>query len=91
MYLGGDELLFRTRVGGRPSGSNWSRALKRACANAAQPRVRVYDFRHAAATMMLKAGVPLAEVVRRLGHSVARQVAWPHDGMTQHAARCDHG
>lgn len=29
-----------------------------------------YDLRHAAATMMLRAGVPPAEVSRRLGHSV---------------------
>jgi integrase len=32
--------------------------------------VTVYDLRHAAATMMLRAGVPPAEVARRLGHSV---------------------
>jgi len=73
--LGDDELLFRTRVGGRPSESNWSRALKRACANAGQPRLRVYDFRHAAATMMLRARVPLAEAARRLGHSVETLVS----------------
>ena len=30
----------------------------------------VYDLRHAAATMMLRAGVPPAEVALRLGHSV---------------------
>ena len=30
----------------------------------------VYDLRHGAATMMLRAGVPPAEVARRLGHSV---------------------
>jgi integrase len=30
----------------------------------------VYDLRHSAATMMLRAGVPPAEVARRLGHSV---------------------
>ena len=70
-----DELLFRTQVGGRPSDSNWSRALKRACANAGQPRIRVYDFRHAAATMMLRARVPLAEAARRLGHRVETLVS----------------
>lgn len=32
--------------------------------------VTVYDLRHAAATMMLRAGVPPAEVALRLGHSV---------------------
>jgi integrase len=30
----------------------------------------VYDCRHAAATTWLRAGVPLGEVARRLGHSV---------------------
>jgi integrase len=73
--LADGDLLFRTRVGGRPSESNWSRALKRACANAGQPRIRVYDFRHAAATMMIKARVPLAEAARRLGHSVETLVS----------------
>jgi integrase len=29
-----------------------------------------YDLRHTAATVMIRAGVPLAEVARRLGHSV---------------------
>jgi integrase len=33
-------------------------------------RTTVYDLRHSAATMMLRAGVPPAEVARRLGHSV---------------------
>lgn len=73
--LGSDDLLFRTRLGNRPSQSNWSRALKRACENAGHPRLRVYDFRHGAATMMIKAGVPLAEAARRLGHSVETLVS----------------
>jgi integrase len=73
--LGADDLLFRSREGNRPSQSNWSRALKRACENAGHPRIRVYDFRHANATMMLKARVPLAEAARRLGHSVETLVS----------------
>lgn len=73
--MGENDLLFRTREGNRPSRSNWSRALKRACENAGHLRVRVYDFRHANATMMLKAGVPLAEAARRLGHSVETLVS----------------
>jgi integrase len=32
--------------------------------------VTLYDLRHSAATMMLRAGVMPAEVARRLGHSV---------------------
>src|SRR5262245_23156905 len=73
--LGPDDLLFRTRRGNRPSQSNWSRALKRACENTGHPRIRVYDFRHANATMMIKATVPLAEAARRLGHSVETLVS----------------
>jgi integrase len=73
--LGPDDLLFRTRRGNRPSQSNWSQALKRACENAGHPRIRVYDFRHANATMMIKARVPLAEAARRLGHSVETLVS----------------
>jgi integrase len=73
--LGPDDLLFRTREGNRPSQSNWSRALKRACEKAGHPRIRVYDFRHAKATMMIKARVPLAEAARRLGHSVETLVS----------------
>jgi integrase len=73
--LAGEELLFRSRMGNRPSQSNWSRALKRACTNAGHRRVRVYDFRHAHATMMIKARVPLAEAARRLGHSVETLVS----------------
>lgn len=69
------ELLFRTRAGKRPSVSNWSRALGGACEKADHARIRVYDFRHANATMMLKARIPLAEAARRLGHSVETLVS----------------
>jgi integrase len=73
--LASDQLLFRSRQGNRPSQSNCARALKRACAAAGHPRIRVYDFRHANATVMLKARVPLAEAARRLGHSVETLVS----------------
>ena len=63
-------LLFRTRNDTRPSGSNWSRAWHRALASVGQKPLRVYDCRHAAATTWLRAGMPLAETARRLGHSV---------------------
>jgi integrase len=65
-----DSLLFRTRLGNRPTSSNWLRAWHRGlCAVGEQP-LRLYDCRHAAATSWLAAGVPLWEVARRLGHSV---------------------
>ena len=68
--LGPDDLLFRTRTGGLPTRSNWSRAWHRALRETGQAPLRVYDCRHAAATTWLKAGAPLGEVARRLGHSV---------------------
>jgi integrase len=71
----GDELLFRTRSGKRPTLSNWGRAWQRALRSIDQPPLRVYDCRHAAATTWLRAGVPLGEAARRLGHSVETLVS----------------
>jgi len=68
--LGPDDSLFRTRTGRLPARSNWSRAWQRALRETGQGPLRVYDCRHAAATTWLKAGAPLGEVARRLGHSV---------------------
>ena len=65
-----DALIFRTRGGKRPTPSNWSRALKRALRTAGCRPMRVYDCRHAAATAWLRAGVPLGDVAKRMGHSV---------------------
>lgn len=70
-----DRLLFRTRNDTRPSGSNWIRAWHRALASVGQKPLRVYDCRHAAATTWLRAGMPLAETARRLGHSVETLVS----------------
>jgi integrase len=55
--------------------SNWSRALRRGLAECGQPPLRIYDCRHAAATTWLRAGVPLGEVAKRLGHSVETLVS----------------
>ena len=65
-----DQLLFRTQTGRRPSSANWSRAWKRALALVGERPLRIYDCRHACATTWLRAGVPLGETARRLGHSV---------------------
>jgi integrase len=70
-----EALLFRTRSGTRPNQSNWGRAWRRALRAVGQPSLRVYDCRHAAATMWLRAGVPFGEVARRLGHSVETLVS----------------
>ena len=58
-----------------PTASNWARSLQRGCRLAGHPRMRVYDCRHAAATTWLRAGAPLGEVARRLGHSVETLVS----------------
>jgi len=73
--LARDDLIFRTRSGKQPTASNWSRAWQRALREIGHPPLRVYDCRHAAATTWLKAGVPLGEVARRLGHSVETLVS----------------
>ncbi len=70
-----DRLLFRTRNDTMPSGSNWARAWHRALESVGQPSLRVYDCRHAAATTWLRAGMPLGETARRLGHSVETLVS----------------
>jgi integrase len=71
----GDDLLFRTRTDRRPTASNWSRALQRALRETGCPSLRIYDCRHAAATTWLRAGVPLGEVAKRMGHSVETLVS----------------
>ncbi len=70
-----ERLLFRTRNDTMPSGSNWARAWHRALESVGQKPIRVYDCRHAAATTWLRAGMPLAETARRLGHSVETLVS----------------
>lgn len=72
---GPDDLLFRTRTGRRPTSSNWSRAFQRALAKVGRPPMRIYVCRHAAATTWLRAGVPLGEVAKRMGHSVETLVS----------------
>ena len=70
-----NDLLFRTRNDNRPTPSNWSRALKRACLTVGCRPLRIYDCRHAAATTWLRSGVPLATIAMRLGHSVETLVS----------------
>ncbi len=73
--MAASDLLFRTRTGRRPTPSNWGRTLKRACTKVGREPMRVYDCRHACATAWLRAGVPLGEIARRLGHSVETLVS----------------
>lgn len=70
-----ERLLFRTRNDTTPSGSNWARSWHRALESVGQQPMRVYDCHHATATTWLRAGMPLAETARRLGHSVETPVS----------------
>lgn len=73
-----DGRLFRGVRGADLSDSVWDRTWKAARAEALTPvqvasplARRPYDLRHAAVSLWLNAGVPAAEVARRVGHGVA--------------------
>jgi integrase len=74
-HIGHDDFLFRTRHDAIPTNSNWNRAWRRALDNCGLHRWRIYDCRHAAATLWLASGAPLGEVARRLGHTVETLVS----------------
>ncbi len=70
-----DGRVFTTSKGTPMSSTSYSVAWKRARAHlwpgsTVLADVTLYDLRHSAATLMLRAGVMPAEVARRLGHSV---------------------
>jgi integrase len=75
LYAASDGWFF-SNAAGRPVtptnyGPVWGRARSKLWpAGHHLATVTVYDLRHAAATMMLRARVPPEEVARRLGHSV---------------------
>ena len=67
--------VFTNAAGRTPTSTNygpvWVRARSKLWPEEHRlEKTTVYDLRHSAATMMLRAGVPPAEVARRLGHSV---------------------
>ncbi len=71
---GPDRLVFTNTAGKPLHHSRYSRAFTTATrqifpAGSPLRRSSPYDLRHANATMLLKAGVPLGEAARRLGHS----------------------
>jgi integrase len=62
--------LFLTRSGSRPTQSNWSRALARACNCAEWPNpLTPYGLRRTNASHLAQS-IPIAEAAARLGHSV---------------------
>ena len=62
--------LFLTRKGSRPTQSNWSRALHRACESAGwEAPLSPYGLRRTNASHLAQT-IPIAEAAARLGHSV---------------------
>jgi integrase len=63
------ELAFTTSTGRPLSGPHVTRRFQRALAAAGLPRLRFHDLRAASGALLLSAGVDIAVVSRRLGHS----------------------
>jgi integrase len=53
----------------------WRSALQGACTALGVDVFTPYEIRHTNATMMIRAGVPMAEAARRLGHTVEMLVS----------------
>ena len=63
------DYVFPNQVGGQQFHSVVEHAFDKVTASAKLPRVRFHDLRHTAATLMLLANVPVAEVSEMLGHA----------------------
>jgi len=63
------ELVFTTSVGGPLASSTTSHALHRHLAAAGLPRQRFHDLRHAAASILVEAGIDQPFVQELLGHT----------------------
>ncbi|MFC2055875.1 site-specific integrase [Chloroflexota bacterium] len=63
------DLIFRSRVGTPQSPSNLLKEFKALLKNADLKKIRFYDLRHTAASLMLNHGVPVLIVSKLLGHS----------------------
>lgn len=62
-------LVFVDEAGEPPHPETISRWWREAVARAGVPAIRLHDARHTAATVMLRAGVPVKVVSQRLGHA----------------------
>jgi integrase len=67
--IGGGGFVFAGSTGQPLREDTISKQWQRTLARLNVPRVRLYDARHTAATLMLEANVPLKQVSDRLGHS----------------------
>jgi integrase len=64
-----DGYVFPNQVGGQLGHATVEHAFRVLLAKEGLPPIRFHDLRHTAASLMLLAGVPIAEVSRILGHS----------------------
>ena len=62
-------LVFVDQVGVPPHPETMTRWWRESVARAGLPPIRLHDARHTAATMLLRAGVPVKVVAQRLGHA----------------------
>jgi integrase len=62
-------MVFVDQAGCPPHPETITRWWREAVARAGRPPIRLHDARHTAATMMLRAGVPVKVVSQRLGHA----------------------
>jgi integrase len=66
---GQPSLVFSTIEGGHLSPDNLSRDWRRVCAARKLPRCSFHALRHAHASMLIRAGVDILTISRRLGHA----------------------
>ena len=64
-------LIFTTRTGTGLSGNNVDRAFRRVRDRAGVRTLPLHSMRHATASILLGAGVPVAVAAKMMGHSVA--------------------
>ncbi|MGC9669747.1 site-specific integrase [Planosporangium sp. 12N6] len=81
------ERLVFSRPDGRPLRPEYVlRHFRRLTTDARLPRIRVHDLRHAAATIMITSGVPLAVVSKTLRHSTLSVTVNIYGHLTRQAA-----
>jgi len=61
--------VFRNRFGGHLDAHNWHCRAWKPALQRAGIYLRIHDLRHACASFLLEAGLPIAAVQQRLGHS----------------------
>lgn len=66
------DLIVSTSLGTPVNPANVSRSFNALIIAAGLPKIRLHDLRHTAASLMLRAGVPVKQISERLGHANVR-------------------